>query len=173
MRVPRSPFLCRPLSLTWAGVCVCLAVVLGGCGRTAPSTVELAGLDREYVSVASGETCIVLLLRSDGDFLVSERAQDPERHASREMPMRPEPAPVATGKWTFADGLLDLTGDGWMASYEVDSTRVEIPQRADTLSSLRWVTSTEGSPFSACDLVSASELDEFLHPTEGKGSSGW
>ena len=149
------------------------AMILAGCGRAGPTPAELAGLDREYVSVGSVEACIVLLLQSDGGFLVSERARDPERHASREMPMRPEPAPVATGKWTFADGLLDLTGDGWMASYEVDSTRVEIPQRADTLSSLRWVTSTEGSPFSACDLVSAPELDEFLHPTEGKGSSGW
>lgn len=152
---------------------VVAAAILVGCGRAGPTPVELAGLDREYVSVASDETCMVLLLRNDGGFLVLERARDPERHPSRDMPMRPEPEPVATGKWVFSDGLLDLEGDGWMASYEADSTRVEIPARADTLSSLRWVTSTEGSPFSACDLVSASEFDEFLHPTEGSGSSGW
>ncbi|MCK4512240.1 hypothetical protein KAW64_10905 [bacterium] len=171
MRVHGNPCVCRRWRLTW--VCVCVAVVVGGCGRTAPSPVELAGLDREYVSVASGEICIVLLLRSDGGFLVSERrAGDPERHGSREMPMRPEPAPVAAGEWTVSDGLLDLAGDGWMASYEADSTRVEIPDRVDTLSSLRWVTSTEGSPFSACDLVSRAEFDEFLHPTEGRGRSG-
>ena len=74
--------------------------------------------------------------------------------------------------------ILTLARDGTFSvreeeRYEADSTRVEILARADTLSSLRWVTSTEGSPFSACDLVSMSEFDEFLHPTEGSGSSGW
>ena len=150
-------------------VFVVAALILAGCGRAGPGSVELAGLDRKYVSVESGDTCMVLVLSDDGGFLVLEEQRD----RWRERQMRPASTPAAAGEWTFSEGRLDLEGDGWTASYEADSTRVEIPARADTLSSLRWVTSTEGSPFSACDLVSASEFDEFLHPTEGSGSSGW
>ncbi|MCK4512817.1 hypothetical protein KAW64_13815 [bacterium] len=167
MRVPRRPCAHGPLWLTRAWVCV--ALVLCGCGRTAPSPVERAGLDTEYVSVEDRETSIVLSLGKDGTFSVREGLHDRDR----ERVMRPEPAPLATGTWVYTDGRLELAGDGWTARYEADSTRVEIPARADTLSSLRWVTSTEGSPFSACDLVSMSEFDEFLHPTEGGGSPAW
>jgi hypothetical protein len=131
--------------------------------------VELAGLDTEYVSVEDRETSITLALGRDGTFSVREGVLDRDR----EDIMRPEPAPLATGMWVYADGALELQGEGWTARYEADSTRVEIPGREGTLNSLRWVRSTEGSPFSACDLVSRSEFDEFLHPTEGSGSSGW
>ena len=96
----------------WAALAVA-ALTLAGCGRAGPTPAEFAGLDHEYVSVASDQTCMVLLLENDGGFLVLERARDPERYASREMPMRPEPEPVATGRWVFSDGLLDLEGDGW------------------------------------------------------------
>ncbi len=167
MRVPWNPCVCGPLRLTWAWVCV--GAVLGGCGRTAPSPVELAGLDTEYVSVEDRETSTILVLGRGGTFSVREGVLDRDR----EDIMRPEPAPLATGMWVYTDGGLELQGEGWTARYEVGSTRVEVPGRADTLTSLRWVTSTEGSPFSACDLVSMSEFDEFLHPTEGSGSSGW
>jgi hypothetical protein len=34
--------------------------------------------------------------------------------------MRPTPTPIATGFWTFADGRLDLEGDGWTATFEPD-----------------------------------------------------
>ena len=145
-----------------------VALVVTGCGGAGPTPLELAGLDREYLSVESGDACLVLVLGNDGGFLVRQR----ERDSWDDGPMRPEPTSVATGKWAFSAGRLDLDGGGWTASYEADSTRVEIPARADTLGSLRWVTSTEGSPFSACDLVSAAEFDEFLHPAEGSGSSG-
>ncbi len=165
MRVSRRPFVYGPLCLTW----VCAAIVLGGCGRTTPVPVELAGLDTEYVSVEDRETSMILSLGRDGTFSASEGVLDREH----EDIMRPEPAPLATGMWVYTDGGLELQGEGWTARYEADSTRVEIPGRADTLSSLRWVTSTEGSPFSACDLVARSEFDEFLHPTEGSGSAGW
>ena len=77
-----------------------------------------------------------------------------------------------SGSWSYSDGRLDLQGDGWTVTFESDSTRVTLLDRADTLSSLRWVTSSGGSPFSACDLVSASEFVEFVHPTEGSGSEG-
>ncbi|MFH1865151.1 MAG: hypothetical protein ABIK85_04650 [Candidatus Eisenbacteria bacterium] len=127
-------------------------------------------LDTEYLTVESGDTCRVLLLREDGGFVVIERERD--TWCARQM--RPVPAPVATGAWSLVDGRLHLEGTGWTVVFEPDSTRVEIPARSGTLSSLRWVTSTEGSPFSACDLVSASEFDEFLHPTGGSGSgTGW
>ena len=164
MRVPRSPCVYGPL---WAWVCV--AAVLGGCGRAAPSPAELARLDTEYVSVEDRETSTILALERDGTFSVREGVLDRDR----EDIMRPEPAPLATGMWVCTDGGLELQGEGWTARYEADSTRVEVPGRADTLNSLRWVTSTEGSPFSACDLVSRSEFDEFLHPTKGSGRSGW
>ena len=167
MRVLLTPCGRGPLWFTWAWVCV--AVALCGCGRSAPTPVEFAGLDSEYVSIEDRETSIVLSLGPDGTFSVRE--EEHERYP--EPVMRPEPAPLASGTWVYAAGGLELQGDGWTARYEADSTRVEILARADTLSSLRWVTSTEGSPFSACDLVSMSEFDEFLHPTEGSGSSGW
>ncbi|MFH1689648.1 MAG: hypothetical protein ABIE42_05355 [Candidatus Eisenbacteria bacterium] len=153
----------------WVAVVVA-TMLLRACGSTVPTPVEYAGLDGEYVSVASGDTCMVLVLENDGSFLVVEE----ERDRRFERQMRPEATPVATGTWAFAAGRLALEGDGWKVLFEADSTRVEIPARADTLSSLRWLTSTEGSPFSACDLVSASEFNEFLNPTEGSGSStGW
>jgi len=146
-----------------------VAAVLGGCGRAAPSPAELARLDTEYVSVEDRETSTILALERDGTFSVREGVLDRDR----EDIMRPEPAPLATGMWVCTDGGLELQGEGWTARYEADSTRVEVPGRADTLNSLRWVTSTEGSPFSACDLVSRFEFDEFLHPTKGSGRSGW
>jgi len=167
MRVRRNPCVHGLLRLTWAWVCV--AAVLGGCGRAAPSPAELAGLDTEYVSVEDRETSTILALERDGTFSVCEGVLDRDRADI----MRPEPAPLAAGMWVYADGGLELQGEGWTARYEADSTRVEVPGRADTLNSLRWVTSTEGSPFSACDLVARSEFDEFLHPTKGSGSSGW
>ncbi len=177
MRVHRSPCVYGSLCLTWAWVCV--AVVVGGCGpggcgRNASSTVEFAGLDTEYVSVEDRETSIILALARDGTFSAREGVLD-RYHRGRDSEglVSPEPAPLASGMWVYADGGLELQGEGWTARYEADSTRVEIPGRADTLKSLRWVTSTDGSPFSACDLVSMSEFDEFLHPTEGSGSSGW
>ena len=158
------------LTITLSVVCVLVVCVhVTGCGRTAPTPVERAGLDREYLSVARAGTCLLLVLGDDGSFLVSERTRD----RWEDRPMRPEPEPIARGTWTFADGRLDLEGDGWEVLFVVDSARVEVPARSDTLSSLRWVRSSEGSPFSACDLVSVPEFDEFLHPTEGSGSAGY
>ena len=167
MRVLRRPCAHGSLYVPWVSLCV--AVALCGCGRTATSPAESAALDTEYVAIEDRETSTILTLARDGTFSVRE--EEHERYP--EPVMRPETAPLATGTWVYAGGGLELQGDGWTARYEADSTRVEIPARADTLSSLRWVTSTEGSPFSACDLVSMSEFDEFLHPTEGSGSSGW
>lgn len=145
------------------------ALTLTGCGGAGPAPVENAGLDSRYVSVADGDVCTTLLLQSDGRLIVREE----ERGDGRDRKMRPEPTPLASGTWDFSDGRLALEGDGWTAAFTPDSTRVEVPRRAGTLSSLRWVTSSEGSPFSACDLVSASELDNLIDPPEGSGSSGW
>jgi hypothetical protein len=149
---------------------LCAASMGAGCGSTERAPAERGGLDAEYMTVEGGDTCRVLVLHDDGGFVVTER----ERDTWCDRAMRARPAPVATGTWTLDGGRLCLEGTGWTVAFETDSTRVEIPARSDILSSLRWVTSSGGSPFSACDLVSASEFDEFLHPTEGSGSStGW
>jgi hypothetical protein len=134
--------------------------------------VELAGLDREYVSVAGAETdtCRHLILADDGSFSLMERGRVCPHEDRR---MEPTPAPLATGEWTFVDGHLTLEGDGWTVTFEPDSTRVELLARSDTVGSLRWIKSTGASPLSACDLVSEVEFHEFLRPTEGSGSSGW
>ena len=147
---------------------LCVAVVAACAGCSEHQTLEAAGLDSEYVSVGLTETYMVLLLADDGRFYLVE--DDPNR--GENPTMRPNPAPMASGEWSFQDGRLDLEGDGWTVVFELGSTRVDVPARSDTLSSLRWVTSSEGSPFSACDLVSASEFQEFLNPSEGSGSSG-
>ena len=169
MRVPLEVAGLRHTTTLLVVCVVAVCALVAGCGRTAPTPVERAGLDREYLSVAGGDTCLLLVLGDDGSFLVSERARDRWEH----RPMRPGPEPVAKGTWTSADGRLDLEGDGWEVLFVVDSARVEVPSRSDTLSSLRWVRSSEDSPFSACDLVSVPEFDEFLHPTEGSGSAGY
>jgi hypothetical protein len=159
-----------------AGLCsvllAALALTISACGGEEPRSVELAGLYDEYVSVggADADTCRHLFLDDDGRFTVTARGLD-SPHEDRRM--EPAPAPVATGVWSFVDGRLSLEGDGWTATFEPDSTQVQLLARSDTVGSLRWVTSTGGSPFSACDLVSAAEFYEFLHPTEGSGSSGW
>lgn len=143
------------------------ALLSGGCGSN-EDALEAAGLDSEYVSVALTQEYVVLMLGDDGSFAVIRDTTEPYCDTT----MRRGPEPVGHGEWTFSDGRLDLKGDGWTVVFESDSTRVEIPDRSDTLSSLRWVTSSEGSPFEACDLVSASEFQEFLHPTEGAGGAG-
>jgi hypothetical protein len=145
----------------------CLAVLLAGCGDGG-SALETAGLDSEYVSVELSESYVVLMLGDDGSFVLMQDETD----RYREPGMRRQPEPLALGEWSFAEGRLDLEGDGWTVTFESDSTRVAIPARSDTISSLRWVTSTEGSPFSACDLVSATEFRDFLRPPEGSGSEG-
>jgi hypothetical protein len=149
-----------------------LILAISGCGGEERASVDLAGLDRRYISVggAESDTCRHLILADDGSFSVTERGPECPGEDRR---MEPAPKPVATGVWTFSDGRLNLEGDGWTVTFEPDSTRVELLARADTISSLRWITSTGGSPFSACDLVSEAEFDEFVHPTEGSGSSGW
>jgi len=162
----QSKWGCRAGALTAAALVLC--VLVAGCGRTESTPAESVGLDREYLSVDDADTCLVLALADDGGFSVTMR----ERECDRDRTMRPNPEPIASGSWAFADGRLNLEGDGWSVSFEADSTRVEIPRRAGTLASLRWVQSTEGSPFSACNLVSSSEFQELLHPTEGSGSSG-
>jgi len=144
-----------------------LAASIGGCGG-GDSALEEAGLDSEYVSVELEETYVVLMLGDDGSFVLMQDETD----RYREPGMRRQPVPLALGEWSFADGRLELEGDGWTVAFESDSTRVAIPARSDTISSLRWVTSTEGSPFSACDLVSATEFRNFLRPPEGSGSEG-
>lgn len=155
----------RVAAVLAASLALCL--VAGACGRTAPTPVESAGLDGEYLSVADADTGLVLALEDDGRFFVTERGLD----CDRDRVMRPDPEPIAVGSWAFAEGTLRLEGDGWTVQFEADSIRVEVPRRAGTLASLRWVESTEGSPFSACNLVSRSELRELLDPTEGSGSS--
>lgn len=152
----------------WMALTVLAAFLVTGCGRTASTPVPGTDLDPEYLTVESGDACRVLLLREGGDFAILER----ERDAWCDRAMRPDPAPVATGVWTFAEGRLELDGSGWTVVFEPDSTRVQIMDRADTLGSLRWVTATGAPPLSACDLVSAAQFDEFLHPTEGSGSAG-
>jgi hypothetical protein len=146
-----------------------VAIGIAACGSEEPTSAGLGGLDRRYVSVDSADTCRLLVLADDGRFHVTAR----ERDCWTEGRMRPAPVPIATGVWTFDGARLDLEGDGWMVTFEPDSTRVELLARSDTIGSLRWITSTGGSPFSACDLVSEAEFDEFVHPTEGSGSSGW
>jgi len=148
-----------------AGIGLC--VLAAGCDQTTPTPLESAGLDHEYLSVDDADTCLVLALADDGRFFVTQR----ERDCTEDRTMRPDPEAIASGSWSLAEGMLNLEGDGWTVRFEPDSTRVEIPRRAGRLSSLRWVRSTEGSPFSACDLVSSSEFRELLHPKEGSGSS--
>ena len=170
MTVEGPTVLPRPRSPRWrSAVAVAGCLALSGCGSPAPTPVELGGLDREYLSVGDADTLLVLSLGEDGSFAVTERAGD----CGEDNRMRPEPEPLARGEWSFVDGALQLVGDGWTAFFAPDSTRVEVPRRADTLACLRWVRSTEGSPFSACELVSASQFHELLHPTEGSGSSGF
>jgi hypothetical protein len=53
------------------------------------------------------------------------------------------------------------------------SEYVAVRRGAGFLSSLRWLSSTEGSPFTACDLVAREEFHDLLHPPEGDGSSWW
>ena len=124
MRVLLTPCGSGPLCALW----VCVAVALCGCGRTAPSPAESARLDTEYVAVEDRERSTILTLAPDGTFSVRE--EEHERYP--EPVMQPEPAPLATGTWVYADGGLELQGDGWTARYEADSTRVAIPARADT-----------------------------------------
>ena len=158
-----------------ATACICAAAALSltalsaGCGGSPETSPQSLGLDSEYVSVELTDTYVVLMLGDDGSFAL---IQDEPMRYGEESKLRRGPQPLAVGTWSFSESRLDLEGDGWTVTFESDSTRVEIPDRADTISSLRWVTSTEGSPFSACDLVSASEFKEFLHPTEGSGSEG-
>ena len=143
------------------------ALVLTGCGGGG-SALEDAGLDTEYVSIAMSDTYVVLMLGDDGSFALIQDST--EQHEQGQLRRGPEP--LAVGTWSFEEGRLDLSGDGWTVEFAADSTRVEVPARADTISSLRWVTSSEGSPFSACDLVSASEFQNFIRPPEGSGSEG-
>ena len=156
----------RAGALVSAALVACL--LTAACSRTDSTPVESVGLDHEYLSVDEADTCLVLTLADDGGFSVTMR----ERDCDRDRTMRPNPEPTSSGSWTLADGRLNLQGDGWRVSFVPDSTRVEIPRRAGVLTSLRWVESTEGSPFSACDLVSSSEFRELLNPSEGSGSSG-
>jgi hypothetical protein len=124
------------------------------------------GLAGEYVDVDSDEDRpLVLQLRDDGTFIFV-------RGPRAVGVVAPEPESIAEGRWEVIGGELEITAGGWRATFVPDSTWVTIPRGAAMLPSLRWVTSTEGSPFSAGHLVSREHFEELLHPSEGSGSSG-
>lgn len=112
------------------------------------------------------DTHVVLQLRDDGSFAFVRGPREPGEVA-------PEPETIADGSWDMIGGRLEVMGEGWTATFVPDSSWVTIPRGAAMLPSLRWVTSTEGSPFEAGHLVSRDDLRELLHPTEGSGSSGF
>jgi hypothetical protein len=142
-----------------------LLLLLSGCGGEEPSRAESMGLAGEYVDVHRCEdTPSVLQLHDDKSFTY---LRGPRMLGE----VAPRPETLGEGSWSFESGLLDLRGESWTASFTPDSIWVEIPSGAALMRSLRWVTSTGASPFTASNLVSRAELQELLHPTEGSGSS--
>jgi hypothetical protein len=151
------------------GLLIPWTLLLSGCRPETPSTAETLGLAREYVDVDRDQDLpVVLQLDDDGTFIYIKGPRGRGEVA-------PAPASLAEGTWQCADGDLELRGDGWSASFAADSTWVEVPRGARMLTSLRWVTSSPGSPFSACNLVSRAEFEELLSPKAGTGSaqSAW
>jgi hypothetical protein len=143
---------------------MCL-VLFCGCRPETPTRAESLGLAGEYIDVHHDEDApVVLELHDDGSFSCVRGPRRPGEVA-------PAPKTLGRGTWGFEAGRLELHGDGWTVTFVPDSTWVEIPRGGAMMRSLRWVTSTEGSPFTASDLVSRDELLELLHPTEGSGSS--
>lgn len=143
-----------------------LAACAAGCGgEPAQTAVESAGLDSRYAGLEYEDGHVVLELRDDGTFVLSEEVPEGEE-------MRVRPAELARGVWTLSSAGLELGDGSWLTVFEPDSAYVEIPTGSDVLRTLRWVDSTSGSPFNACDLVSHSGLHNLLHPPEGSGSEG-
>ncbi|MBN2565731.1 MAG: hypothetical protein JXB46_08470 [Candidatus Eisenbacteria bacterium] len=146
-----------------------LGFVLAACEAEAPNGAQNLGLAGEYVDVERDEDrAVVLRLEDDGTF---EYLKGPRERGE----VSPPSELLGEGTWTcVADNLL-LEGEGWTTRFVADSIWVEIPRRAAMLRSLRWVTSTEGAPFSACNLVLRSDFNELLHPSAGTGSaqSAW
>jgi hypothetical protein len=149
--------------LAWVSV---LLLSVCGCRPEVPSRAESLGLASEYIDVHHEEddAAPVLQLHDDGSFTYVRGPRTPSEVA-------PAPETLGRGEWELEGAQLQLRGDGWTVAFVPDSTWVEIPRGATMMRCLRWVTSTEGSPFSASDLVSRDELAELLHPTAGSGSS--
>jgi hypothetical protein len=147
-------------------MCLIFAACVSGCSREAEHpAVDSAGLDSRYVGLEYADGHVVLELRDDGTFLLRGRVPEGEE-------MRAHPPELGRGVWTLSAAGLELGGGSWLTVFEPDSAYVEIPTGADVLRTLRWVDSTSGSPFNACDLVSFSDLENLLRPPEGSGSEG-
>ena len=141
------------------------AALLVSCAREEASVATGPSLDDRYLSVGSPDGCVVLTLGQTGEFVV--RRNQPEGGKMTRLP-----PVISNGTWHLSSQGLELTDGEWKTFFIPDSTRVELPGRADTIRSLRWLSSTPGSPFNACDLMSSSDFERFLHPPEGSGSEG-
>lgn len=157
----------RPVGILAPLVACLLAVVvtISGCGGEDSSVIAESGLDESYVGLEYPEGHVVLELDGEGDFLFRSAVPEGEE-------MRVRPVELAQGRWELSGGGLEVGGEGWATYFAPDSALVVAPVGSGTLRILRWVGSTAGSPFNACDLVSHTDLENLLRPPEGTGSEG-
>lgn len=146
-------------------VAAAAVLVASGCGAPEPTHLSDAGLEDTYVAVVHRGHSEVLELADDGTFIY-------RKGVCEEAGLGAEGEVLGAGEWMLVRDRLELSGEGWTAVFVQDSTRVAVPGRSDTIGSLRWVGSSEGSPFNAVELVSMRQFENFVRPPEGSGSEG-
>jgi len=71
----------------------------------------------------------------------------------------------------MGDGV-ELHGDRWVAVLVTDEVPVSLAGRSDTLSGLRWTTTSGTAPVDTGRFMRHQEFADFVNPPAGSGCEG-
>ena len=78
---------------------------------------------------------------------------------------------VGRGSWVSLGDGVELDGGSWRARLDADEITVSVPERADTLSGLRWTVVSGASPLAVGGFLRYQEFADFVNPPGGFGTS--
>ncbi|MCK4410293.1 MAG: hypothetical protein KAW67_09415 [Candidatus Eisenbacteria sp.] len=148
------------------GSAMLLVVALAaGCGSTSTTEADSAHFVGTYLDPSDPTVAIRLDVHAGGTFtliLCGQGFEDPGERTHE----------VTRGSWAlFAEGI-QLDAEEWHAALVSHSIPVTVHGRCDTLPGVRWTSESECAPLKSGQLVRWRELEEFVHPREGFGTSG-
>jgi len=160
-----------------AGSLAAALLLSTACGHEPPRLIEGTSLRSAYQGLGFDCGTITLDLGDDGGFVL---ACAPTRDDGCGIPRGEAGGGTAVriaGSWESRGGDLTLTFEEPVAGLETvlvfTECEVSVDARGETvlLPGLCWVESSEPTFADSSSLVSRADLMEFLHPTEGSGSS--
>ncbi len=164
-------------------VVVALAAAVGfallaqGCGPAGPRLIEGTSLRDAYRGMGYECGTILLRLSDDGSFVLACVPPGDGVCDTLNVSALAARDDALSGVWESRGGDLTLAGSEGPDAPEITivftecEVAVEAHGRSELLAGLRWVMSTRPSFVDSSRLMGSDDLEEFLHPSAGSGSS--